>query len=184
MKINRIKKILEEDENIFLSFSGFLTQMIIVSMSEELEKELESNNLDKGVFNNIVIIFIELAQNIMNYSKSKVKESNEVNSEGSIMVAKDEKENYYIYSQNIVTCEDKKKIELKLNDISTLDYSEIKKKYLELRRSGKNAHDKGAGIGFCEIAKRSSEVVYEFKEINDNKYNFYFISRVNIRKGK
>lgn len=184
MNVDNIQNMVDEDGIIFLSYGGFLTQTLIAGMTEALEKEADHHDLGMGVSSNIFTIFIELSQNVMNYSKSKAIDSNEVKSQGLIVVGKDEEGNYYIHSQNIVGIEDKEKMEPRLIDVTTLNRDEIKKKYRELRRSGKDSHGKGGGIGFYEIAKRSSEVKYEFKEINKNKYYFHFISRVNINKDK
>jgi len=184
MNVDHIQNMVEKDGIIFLSYGGFLTQTLISGMTEALEKEAEYHDLGMGISSNIFTIFIELSQNVMNYSKNKSKDCKEVKSEGLIVVGKDDEGNYYIHSQNIVALEDKEKMEPRLNDITTLNRDEIKKKYRELRRSGKDSHGKGGGIGFYEIAKRSSEVKYEFKEINEEKYYFHFISRVNINKEK
>lgn len=184
MNVDNIQSIVDDDGIIFLSYGGFLTQTLIAGMTEALEKETTYNKLNMGVSVNIFTIFIELSQNVMNYSKSKAKDCKEVKSEGLIIVGKDNNGDYYIHSQNIVGIEDKEKMEPKLLDITNLNNEEIKKKYKELRRSGRDGHGKGAGIGFYEIAKRSSHIEYEFKEINEGKYYFHFISKVNISKEK
>ena len=51
-------------------------------------------------------------------------------------------DNYYIHSQNIIALKDKEKIEPKLEEILTLDQEQLKKKYRELRRSGRDKHGK------------------------------------------
>jgi len=182
MNLDNIQNMVEEDGIIFLTYGGFLTQTLITGMTEALEEEAQSNDLNMGVSNNIFTIFIELSQNVMNYSKSRAKDCNNVKSEGLIVVGKDDEMNYYIHSQNVVAKEDKEKIEPKLNEITTLSKDELKTKYRELRRSGRDAHGKGGGIGFYEIAKRSDNVKYEFKNINDDKYYFHFISKIQTKK--
>lgn len=184
MNVDNIQNMVEEDGIIFLSYGGFLTQTLIAGMTEALEKEAQFHELNMGVSNNIFTIFIELSQNVMNYSKAKRPDCDEVKSEGLIVVGKDDLGNYYIHSQNIIGTEDKNKIEPKLNEIKTMNKDEIKKMYRELRRTGRETHGKGGGIGFYEIAKRSDEIKFEFKEINENKYYFHFVSRININKEK
>lgn len=184
MNVDDIQNMVEKDGIIFLSYGGFLTQTLIAGMTEALEKEAEYHELNMGIANNIFTIFIELSQNVMNYSKSKNINCKEVKSEGLILVGKDEENNYYIHSQNIIGQDDKNKIEPKLNEIITFNKDEIKKKYRELRRSGRDSHLKGGGIGFYEIAKRSDAIKFEFKKINEDKYYFHFVARVNINKEK
>ncbi|MGB5866489.1 MAG: SiaB family protein kinase [Arcobacteraceae bacterium] len=181
MNISNIQEIVEKDGIVFLTYGGFLSQALISGMTEALEREAENNDLNMGDSSNIFTIFIELAQNMMNYSKNKAKDNNELKSEGLIIVGKDTKSNYYIHSQNVVGKEDKEKIEPKLEEILTLNKDEIKKMYRELRRSGKNTHGKGGGIGFYEIAKRCDKIDFEFREINENKFYFHFKAEITTK---
>ncbi len=182
MDINRIQKLVENDGIIFLSYGGFLSQTLIAGMTEALEKEAASNNVNMGMSNNIFTIFIELTQNMMNYSKSINPDSKDIESGGLIIVSKDEDMNYYIHSQNIVSIDDKIKMEPKLIDVTTMNQDEIKKKYRELRRSGKDTHGKGGGLGFYEIAKRCNKVEYNFDKINENRFYFHIKTKINSKK--
>lgn len=171
----------EKDGIVFLSYGGFFNQSLISGMTEALEKEAENNELNMGIANNIYTVFIELSQNMMNYSKILANDATLPQLEGLIVVSKGE-EFYSIHAQNIVITADKEKIEPKLQEISSLDRDGIKKRYRELRRSGKDTHHKGAGIGFYEIAKRSACIDYEFKKIDDEKYFFHVISKIKAKK--
>ena len=65
-----------------------------------------------------------------------------------------------------------------METIQPLNQDELKTLYRELRKSGKGKHEKGAGIGFIEIARRSSSIEYEFSKIDEN--NHYFALKVII----
>ena len=181
MNINKIKNIVQEDGIIFLTYGGFLSQSLITGMTEALEKEAEYSNLKLGSANNIFTIFIELAQNMMNYSKSRIS-GNKIRAEGLILVGKEDVKDYFIFSQNIISLDDKKKLEVKLKEVSSLDKDGLKRRYRELRREGREMHHKGAGIGFYEIAKRSDKIDYDFEQIEEDKYYFNF--RVSIEANK
>ena len=182
MNIEEVQKLVENDGIIFLSYGGFLSQALISSMTEALEKEAEASDVGMSVSSNIFTIFIELSQNMMNYSKSISLENNEIEPGGLIVVSKDNDGNYYINSQNIVSNDDKNKMLPKLLEVTTLNRDDIKKRYRELRRSGKNAHEKGGGIGFYEIAKRCDKIEYTFTKINENKLYFHIKTKINITK--
>ncbi len=188
MDIGQVQDLVENDGIVFLSYGGFLSQALISGMTEALEKEALSSDISMGISNNIFTIFIELAQNMMNYSKTQHKDCQEIEPGGLIVVSKDEESNYYIQSQNIVSIDDKKKMEPKLIDVTTLDKESIKKIYKELRRSGKGTHNKGGGLGFYEIAKRCDHIEYNFKKINENKFYFHIKTKINthnkIKKDK
>jgi Family of unknown function (DUF6272) len=184
MNIEAVKALIEKDGIVFLTYGGFLSQTLIVGMTEALEKEAEHNDISIGESTDIFTIFIELAQNMMNYSKVAEESSTKNKSEGLIIVGRcdDEKRHYYILSQNVIALQDKEKIEPKLQEIITLNKEELKKRYRELRKSGRDTHDKGGGIGFYEIAKRSDGVEYSFTPINAQKYYFQFKAYININK--
>lgn len=178
MNINIIQDIVEEDGIVFLTYGGFLSQALISSMTEALEQEAELSELNMGVANNIFTIFIELSQNMMNYSKTQCANCNEMKSNGLIIVSKNSEQNYTIHSQNIIDTADKNKIEPVLEEIKKMSKEEIKAMYRELRRTGRNTHGKGGGIGFYEIAKRCDSIDFEFKPLNENKYYFHFQAEV------
>jgi len=180
MDISVIQKLVDKDGIVFLSYGGYLSQNLIAGMIEALEEESKEYGLNMSVSNNMFTIFIELSQNMMNYSKSKNVDDNSVKPQGLILVTKDAELNYYIHSQNIVSLADKIKIEPKLIEVQSLDKDGIKKRYRELRRSGQNTHGKGGGIGFYEVAKKCDSIDYEFKQINEDR--FYFHIKTIIRK--
>ncbi|NOQ30742.1 MAG: hypothetical protein GQ570_06435 [Helicobacteraceae bacterium] len=135
---------------------------------------IETSIENMGMQSYISTIVIELMQNMMNYSKTDTLNSRAVEATGSIEVIKESEELFYVQSKNIISIDDKIKIEPKLIEIHSLDPDGIKKKYKELRKSGKDKHGKGAGIGFYEIAKLTQSIGYNFKEINKEKYIFEF----------
>lgn len=184
MDIHNIQKIVEDDGIIFLSYGGYLSQVLISGMTEALEKEAEDNDLSIGSSSNIFTIFIELSQNMMNYSKSINEKELGIKPQGLIVVAKDEDLNYYIHSQNIVSKLDKDKIEPKLDEIRSLDRDGLKKRYRELRKSGQNKHGKGGGIGFYEVAKKCDSIEYAFKSISEDRYYFHIKTNILTNKEK
>jgi len=183
MNMSSVQKLVESEGIVFLSYGGFMSQELISAMTEALEKETQESDVAMNISTNIFTVFIELSQNMMNYSKSKKPLSRNIVPGGLIVVSKNSQgSQYYIHSQNIISIDDKNIIEPKFEDISTLDKNGIKERYRELRRSGKGTHAKGGGIGFYEIAKRCDEIEYDFKPINEDKY--YFHIKATIDKSK
>ena len=69
-------------------------------------------------------------------------------------MVKNKEGQYYVFGQNIVDDTDREKIEPKIKTILSSSKDEIKKMYRDARKSGKDTHTKGGGIGFYEIAKK------------------------------
>ena len=155
-----------------LTYEGVLTQDKVTDMLESIEEKLAGDNLSRGTLAHIAIIFIELCQNMINYSKNATVGERDIVPFGAISFFKNEDFGYVIKSQNIISIDDKARLATRLEDIDTLDKDGLKKRYKELRRSAKNAHDKGAGIGLYDIAKRCRSVEYDFTPINEDKLYF------------
>jgi len=160
-----IEKLIEEGELVFLAYVGIITQPLITSMIDSLEKLDEMKDCI-NFSHRLYVVFIEMAQNIMNYMEKE-------DYKAFIAIGRDKNsEHYYVLSKNTVTAKAKEKIEKILNEILMIDRTEIKKLYREKRRSGRDAHSKGAGIGFLEIAKISKNIEFEFKPMKNGKYIF------------
>ncbi|NPA87343.1 MAG: hypothetical protein GXO01_01435 [Epsilonproteobacteria bacterium] len=164
-----LEKLLDKDGIVFLTYGGTFTQSLIVAMTEALEKEAQKSLLSKKLSHNIFIVFIELSQNLMNYSK---KVSHEFDPKGLILVGKNENDGYFVYSQNIVKKEDAQKLEKILKKIIDMPKEELKKIYREERRKKRDPSHNGGGIGFYEIAKKAEKIEYSLEPIGDDKYMF------------
>jgi len=164
--------------DIILEYDGVLTQGIITHSMDLLEHNI--SNI--GMLGSISTMVIELTQNMMKYSKSHDLVCRDIRPAGLIEVEKTDDDIYYVRSKNILSIEDKEKIEPKLIEIQGLDQDGVKKRYRELRKSGENTHEKGGGIGFYEIAKLAYSIEYKFKAINEEKFSFEFKAVVKPRK--
>ena len=179
MLVKHIRKLMEDDGIVFMTYVGVMSQTLLSGMIEALESEQNIEGLPSKISHNVFTILIEMTQNIIKYSKNESEDGNKFKSNGLILVGKNENDDFYIHSQNIVSIADKNKIIQRIEEIKKLDEEQIKQRYKELRRSAANSHDIGAGIGFYEMAKRAKIITYEFEEINDDKSNFYLT--VNIK---
>jgi hypothetical protein len=174
MTFETLENILQKDGIVFLTYGGFLTQSLIAGMTDALEKETASNDLSMRVAGNIFTIFIELAQNMMNYSKAK-GDSAGFDPKGLIIVGMDRETNsYFIVSRNIIDSHDKEKIEARLALVEGKSKEELRQLYREMRKSGRQKHEKGAGIGFVEVARRCEKIEHEFTPFNASRYYYTF----------
>ena len=165
---------IDNKPKIIIEYEGEFIQSLVNVYMEVIEDKIDN----MGLMSNISTNFVEQYQNILNYGKSRDIENNEVTPFGSIVLQQNADGSYSIETKNIVTLADKEKIEPKLIEIQSLDKDGIKKRYRELRRSGKNTHQKGGGIGFYEIAKRCTKVEYSFTQINEDRFEFRFVSYI------
>ena len=178
MATKEIKMLINDGGIIFMAHIGFMSQSLLAGMIESLKKKETLEGIPSKISHSMFIILIEMTQNIIKYSKIEPVDKNNINSNGLILVGRDKKNNYFVHSQNIVTFKDSIKITKIIDEMNTLTENQIKQKYRELRRSAINAHPRGAGIGFYEIAKRASSIEYDFIEIDSERCNFNLTANI------
>lgn len=170
-----LKRLLNKKGAIF-SFSGTVSQSVLTNIAGAIEEELDSlNTLDNKTVRSILIIFVELMQNIMSYSKEKTETTGNVyESLGIALIGYSKaKDKYYVASANSISPEQEIILREKIDGLNTLDEQGVKSLYKELRRSGRDKHERGAGLGFLEMAKKSSEPFdYKISPITSEKSFF------------
>lgn len=179
MNISKIRTVMKE-EGIVFSFSGMISQSLTSFMVETAKKQLEERGEDSKTTRNMFLIAIEQLQNIMSYSKDKdTSNGSKYISPGVMVIGIDsQKDKYYILSSNEVIESDKEKISKKIDKINLMNKEELRKLLREKLRSAEDKHERGAGVGFIEMAKRSSEALeYKFETI-ENKIYFHIIAYV------
>jgi len=176
LNVSKIRTLMAE-EGIVFSFSGMISQSLTSFMVETAKSQLEEKGEDSKKIGNMFSIAIEQLQNIMSYSKDKdMTGINKYISPGVLIIGIDKDLNkYYVHSSNEMEANDKDKVSQKIDHINSLERSELRKYLREKLRSAEDKHERGAGVGFIEMAKRSSEKLkYYFEEIDGK--TFFHIS--------
>ena len=155
------------DNGIIFSFSGTLSQNIISSIAETFENKMQKSNVEFSLIQNVFSIFIEQIQNILSYS-------DHLNDFSIIAIGFNKNLNkYYVLSGNMIDLNKKDRIHEKIEKVNSMNKKELRVYYKELRKSGVDTHKRGAGLGFIEMAKKSTEPIeFMFEDFN-NKFTFF-----------
>jgi hypothetical protein len=167
------KKELESDGIIF-SFSGPMSHEIIEGIGSAIRVKIgEGENGDRQVALKVFAIFVEQVENVINYSVEKDPLDSEM-SFGIVVIGKKDGL-FFISGGNKIESEKVDRLEANLSKLVSMDKDELKAYYKEKRRADKEDDSKGAGIGFIEMARKSSRPIeYSFKTI-DEKHSFFTI---------
>lgn len=167
------KQELQKDGIIF-SFSGPMSHEIIEGIGSAIRiKIAEGENGDKQIALKVFAIFVEQVENVINYSVEKDHEDSEL-SFGVVVVGKKDG-HFFISGGNKIPNDKVQKLDDNLSKLAKMDKDELKIHYKERRKAAKDEDSKGAGIGFIEMARKSSKPLeYSFKEIDEN-YSFFTI---------
>jgi len=156
----------------FFSFKGFLTQSLLGDIEQSLEQDYQNIFEHSRKKEKLFTILYELGQNIIKYAPQDEHDDESIQS--CIEMAYDmESDKFSITSKNKVFVDSIEKIKSRINEANEIDKDQIKDMYRELRKSKKYGHEDGAGLGFFELAKRSSEKIeYSFNKLDENSSYF------------
>ncbi|KUO78724.1 MAG: hypothetical protein APF81_20225 [Desulfosporosinus sp. BRH_c37] len=167
------------DSHILISFSGRFSQGIIQELGEAIKEHMKNEDNPKNKIYNVFSIFIEQTQNINNYFAIKKNDiiNEEITSSAIVCIGKS-KEDYFIWSGNLVNNSDVHPLNEQLNLIRSLNKDELKKLYKEQLKKDIQPGQNGAGMGLIDIARKSSlPIEYSFEE-RDKSFTFYELKAI------
>lgn len=169
-------------QNIILSYKGPITDVLLAEFSRDIRRKLQEDpKTGKKVFS----IFMELAQNVLYYSK-EVNHFGNKDKVGTLVIVQSEDE-YQLITGNLVYKSSVDKMVEKCQMINSLDRDQLREYKRELRNQPQEAESKGAGIGLVQVAlTANNKLEVKVKELPGD-YAFYAIFatvKKNIKKSK
>jgi hypothetical protein len=168
------------NENMIdLAFKGPFSHQVLLSLADTLMGTINSQDAPQKKARNVFSIFIELTQNIRDYSYERTTfEGKDV---GSGLILLQEFDNLFeITSCNIVEKEKGDELIEYCEFLNTLDADQLKKRYKEKIKEDNNS-ESNAGVGLISMARKSSkEFVFGMERIDD-KLSFFHL-KITVEK--
>ncbi|MCG8336133.1 MAG: SiaB family protein kinase [Proteobacteria bacterium] len=166
------------DENgIFLSFNGPISQDLMVELGDILKKQMEMADADTSTIVKVFSALVEQSQNIIRHSAERLPVNNDDKDKlmfGTIAVGYTENK-YFVLGGNKIKKADESMLKKHLKRIQNLSKEELKKLYHKQRKEGRLEEGNAAGLGLIDLARKASEPIqYEFIHI-DKKQTFFSI---------
>ncbi len=157
-------------DNIVLSYRGPITDVLLSEFSKDIrEKTQQDHKAGKKVFS----IFMELAQNVLFYSK-EVNHFGKKDKVGTLVITKTDAY-YKLITGNLVYKKDIHKLVEKCDTINSLDRDELREYKRQLRSQPREEESKGGGIGLVQAALTSgNKLEIKIRELIGD-YAFYVI---------
>ena len=164
-------------ENILLSYKGPLTDRLLAEFSRDIREKVASNpKSGKKVF----AIFMELAQNVLFYSKEENFFEGNRDKIGTLVILQTEN-HYRLITGNMVFKKNVESLLEKCEVINSLNREELRKYKRTLRSQPQAGESRGAGIGLVQAALTSNNPLeVRVKELEDD--FAFFILMVNVEK--
>lgn len=154
-------------KNLFYyEYEGEFFSDSIAKIVFDIEEKLMLHKAGVSIFKKILISVVEISQNISKYSKNTFNDHH-IPYPDKISI-KEYSKYYTISSLNIISKKDKVIIFDIIDSINSINKSDRRKYYNNIRRSGHTAHSLGAGIGFLQIATKCDNIDYNTHNIEDS----------------
>jgi|GEM_PF-580567 len=172
---NSYKRFLAMDVGItIVTYEGICSHEVVVQLGQELEHLLAAST---GVrFKKVFGVFIELIQNIKNYSAETVLAHNGTECGVGIIRVSEESLCYTVTAGNCIRKDDVERIEAKCAAVKHIPTAELRSYFNDRIRLKQESTSKGAGVGFLDIAiKAGGNWEYEFHPVDDD-FTFFTIT--------
>ena len=143
-----------DKSGIMMCFNGPFSHSIIEETGKAMRNHLAAENIAQTAVLDVFAVYVELAQNVRNYLA--VREITPPEAMSSIIAIARKGDGYAISSGNMVLNADGGTLCSRVDEINIMTPEERKRNYRELLRRDAVPGALGAGLGFLEIAKRSS----------------------------
>ena len=162
-------------------FSGFMTEGVLTGVANALRQKLKVEDTDRKTAKGLFSVFVELMQNVIRYSAENETCSTDtevIDLRYGIIVVGRENDRYYVSCGNVISNNDVPRLSKGLSEILELDREGLKALYKKTLKGETPEFSKGAGVGFMEIARHTSDgFEFEFKLI-DNEHSFFAIRAI------
>ena len=156
-----------DKDGIILSFKGDITEEMLSSIYEVMERKQEINLEQKRRTKMFYHILVECLQNIFHHSETTAKES------AVFMIGRDEDGNYRIMTGNNMLNSNIEGLKAKIEKINVMNADELHAYYLDKLNSTELSEKGGAGLGIIEMARKSgNKLEYGFHKVSDQ-YSFF-----------
>lgn len=166
---------IEIDNMTIMEFNGLITQRSIVDLARTIEATLIDFEEEETKVRTIFEVMVEIMQNILSYSYDSIDLGNNTyQSRGHVKICLDNSSKIYtIDTGNLISKNKKEGITSIIEEANSLDADGLKTLYKERRRDRRKNHDRGAGLGFLDMARKSkNRLGFKFLENDEESLMF------------
>ena len=162
MKTDELHNLLLKRKTFFC-YSGPLTEKILTAISVAVRLEIGENAGDERTEKKVFGNFVEQAQNIIRYSSEKTTQDDQTSGVGTVALSMADN-SVLVEAVNAVYENQKDTLTRNLEALRKMDSAELKSAYRSRLKDGPPEGSKGAGLGFIDIARKSTRWDFEFVE--------------------
>lgn len=172
-----------QKQGTILYFNGPVSQTVVEGIAELLRDKLRADETGLGSVQRVFAVLVEQMQNIVRYSDERLESNTGWEGEiafGTLMVGHEDDGSYYIACGNRVKAAEGEEIARRIDCLQEMDKDELKAYYKECRKKKKADSLKGAGLGFIDMARKSSRPLEYSITPMDGENSFFMMKVVTI----
>ncbi|BDQ35855.1 hypothetical protein SYK_02150 [Pseudodesulfovibrio nedwellii] len=148
-----------KQEGVILYFNGPVSQSIVEGLAELMRSKMRAEDAGMGSVQRVFAVLVEQMQNIVRYSSERQEDNMNQQGEiahGQIVVGREENDRFFVACGNKVNSADCEELSEYIQTLRSMSKSELKVYYRERRKGPDCVTNKGAGLGFVEMARKAS----------------------------
>jgi SiaC family regulatory phosphoprotein/Family of unknown function (DUF6272) len=178
-----------QESGIIFAYCGYVTEPVLTGVGDALKQKLAIEDMDTKTARSVFAVFVEQMQNIIRYS-AETDGPDPASDSGAapelrygVMTVSRAGDKFIVKAGNLVDKADVEPLRTRLGQIRAADKGALKAMYKETLKGEPEEGSKGAGIGFIEIARRSSKpIAFDFTEV-DERFAFFALE-AEVERGR
>lgn len=149
-----------QKDGVILYFNGPVSQAVVESIAELMRTKMRAEEAGLGSVQRVFAVLVEQMQNIVRYSTERHVDSPGHEGEmahGQVVVGREEDGRFFVACGNKVLATDCSGLSEQIKLLQGMNKDELKAYYKERRKSPDCITNKGAGLGFVEMARKASQ---------------------------
>lgn len=149
-----------QNERVILYFNGPISQAVVESIARLMRSKMRAEEAAMGSVQRVFAVLVEQMQNIVRYSTERQDDGPEELGEmghGQIMVGREEDGGFFVACGNKIQTSDSDELSEQIEKLQSMTPEELKAYYKERRKNPGRVDEKGAGLGFVEMARKAAK---------------------------
>jgi hypothetical protein len=169
-----------KNDKLLFVYMGALSNHMVISSINLIEKNISKDNDFRKLRHKLSFLMIESFQNIIRYGDEPVNKQFRYRKE--MFMVRNIGGTFYIGSVNLIENKKIKYVNQKLQEVNRLDGKELNELYRKILTNNQFTQAGGAGLGFIEMARKTSQKLhFDFEEIDDTYSYFYLLIKVKCK---
>lgn len=170
-----------QNEKVLLCYKGAIDSDVVSSLLKLVEQSTGLSGEKLATRKKLINILVEALQNVLNYFSEESLDKSFENE--SFVIVTCTKQEYEITIGNYISAYRMKTLKKRIDNVNMMSFEDLQKVYLDILENPKVSINRGAGLGFIDMVRRTqSKINYAFHEYDQE--HVLFIMNMTVGRVK